>query len=62
MRTGQGLFQDLAAAHRSLEEQGVRWGDLLGYALLAGFTFGTAFQVCKRHHVRYKSLRLPVRV
>ena len=48
IRTGQGLFQDLAAAQRSLEDQGVRWGELLGYALLATFTFGFAFQVRKR--------------
>lgn len=45
IRTGEGLLSDLAAAKRSLEDQGVRFGDIIGYGLLAACTFGFAFQV-----------------
>ena len=51
VRTGEGLLADLAAAKRSLDDQGVRWGELAGYGLLAAVTFGFAFQVwCCRLH------------
>ena len=45
IRTGEGLVADLVAAKRSLEDQGVRFNELIGYALLVSFTFAFAFQV-----------------
>ncbi len=48
VRTGEGVLADFAAAKRSLDDQGVRWGELAGYGLLAAVTFGFAFQVLHR--------------
>ena len=45
VRTGEGFVADLAAAKRSLDDQGVRWGELVGYGLLSACTLAFAFQV-----------------